>query len=210
MKVILGGHWTDAPKGWVALTEDEQDITKRFQWDDSSLEAVATEHVFEHCDFFGGINYMKESYRCLKPGGILRTVAPFVDKLVQFDSLTFRGVGGQSLNRSYIINSLKPYYPGHAEELESMGIDFLSEGLPFFLDSLMKKHNHKFLWSTTLMLKVLSSIGFSDVRICLPGESEFDESTCLERRYRGVDHEIAQAFGYSMFDPESLVVEAKK
>lgn len=209
MKVILGGHWTDAPKGWVALTEDEQDITKRFQWDDSSLEAIATEHVFEHVDFFGGINYMKESYRCLKPEGILRTVAPFVDKLVQFDSISFRGTP-QSLKRSYIINSLKPYYPEHADELASMDIDFASEGLPFFLDSLMKKHNHKFLWSTTLMLKVLVRIGFSDVRICLPGESEFDESTCLERRLRGVDAKLANSFGYNMFDPESLVVEARK
>lgn len=209
MKIILCDHWTEAP-GWDIMKEEDQDITKRFKWDDNSVDVIFSCHGLEHVDFFGGINYMKESSRCLKPGGILRTVAPFVDQLVQFNGLTFKRRGGQTLKRSYINNSLKPYYPEHAEELESMGIDFATEGLPFFLDSLMKKHNHKFLWSTTLMLKVLSSIGFRDVRICLPGESEFDESTCLERRFRGVDAELAKSFGYDMFDPESLVVEAKK
>lgn len=209
MKLILCDHWTTAP-GWHILKEEDQDITKPFQWPDNSIEVFFSCHGVEHVDFFGGINYMREAYRCLKPGGILRTVAPFVDKLVQFDSLTFRGVGGQTLKENYIKNSLKPYYPEHADELAKMDIDFLTEGLPFFLDSLIKKHNHKFLWSTTLMLKVMVRIGFSDVRICLPGESEFDESTCLERRFRGVDAELAKAFGHNMFDPESLVVEAQK
>lgn len=210
MKVILGGHWGAAPDGWIVLTEQDQDMTKPLKFENSSVDVVYQEHCGEHLFFHEFIGFMRESYRILRPGGIFRNVMPFVDKLVQFDGLTFRGVGGQTLKRSYIINSLKPYYPEHAEELASMDIDFATEGMPFFLDSLMKKHNHKFLWSTTLMLKVLVRIGFSDVRICLPGESEFDESTCLERRFRGVDATLAKSFGYDMFDPESLVVEAKK
>lgn len=205
MKFILCDHWTTPSDGWVVLKEQDQDITKKFQWDDNSVDRLFSCHGIEHVDFFGGLNYMRESFRVLKQGGILRTVAPFIDEMVRFAKQKHDKA---ELYKNYAVTSLAPYYMNEAVELMEMNIKFSNHALPFFFDSLLKKHNHKFVWSSTLMAAVLLKIGFSDVRICLPGESMFDKDTCLERVVRGIDREKFPDIQY--FDPESLAVEARK
>lgn len=210
MKLILGNHWTTAPEGWTVLKEEDQDITKQLQWSDNSIEAIMTEHTAEHVTFNEFIGFAKEVYRVLKSGGILRTTAPFIDQMVKFPRPTMTDPHGL-LRANYTRTSLKPYYPEEAKLLDSMGIDFSQHGLPFFFDSLLKKHNHKFVWSSDLMVQVLKAVGFSDVMVCVPGDTEFAESRAtgahlLERVVRGIE----PMDGVDKYDCESLVVEARK
>lgn len=202
MKFILCDHWREAPEGWVVLKEQDQDITKRLQWEDNSVEALFSCHGIEHVDMMGAISYFKECMRVLKPGGIVRTVCPMIDQLIRFDQST-------ELGQNYTKVQLSHYYPNELNALKELGIDFMRHGMEFMLDSLLKKHGHMHVWSSTLMAEVLQSIGF-EVNVTVPGSSLWDPETCLERVIRGVDAELAWNLGYQIYDPESVCVEARK
>src|SRR5438067_2154304 len=51
-------------------------LGRRFPWPSAGVDVVYASHVFEHLDLETRHNFMKESYRVLKPGGILRIVVP--------------------------------------------------------------------------------------------------------------------------------------
>ena len=52
------------------------DAGKRFPFPDSSFNYVYSEHLFEHLNYQQGINMLKESYRILKPDGVIRIATP--------------------------------------------------------------------------------------------------------------------------------------
>jgi len=205
MKVILGGHWDKAPEGWTALTEKQQDITQRLNFQDGSVDAIFTEHVIEHIPFIPAIGFMREAFRVLRPGGILRTVAPMTHVFSNPDWHP------EWLAR-YTFEQMRPYYEGEIAELRKMGLSLDTDMRPFLVDFLVRKHGHQFCWSGGLMASVLKGIGFSNIHVSRPGLSVYDASTCLERKIRGTNAErFAKDFGdEAYFDPESGVVEAVK
>lgn len=206
MKLVLGNHWEELPLPWQVLTEQDQDITQPLKFNDKSVDVIFTEHCVEHLDLLDGIFFFREAYRVLKFGGIIRTVAPFVDQLIRFDN-SFAWQDRLEMKKDYIETSLAPYYPEHKQALKDLGINMTDHGLPFFLDSLLKKHNHRFVWSSKLMADVLKAIGFAEVIIDLPKRSKFDKSNCIERTFRGISSTEGLV---APLDCESLVVEAKK
>ena len=56
---------------------------------DNSVDAVYHAHVLEHLSREDGRNFLKESVRVLRPGGVLRVVIPDLEDLCRFyvDSL---------------------------------------------------------------------------------------------------------------------------
>lgn len=202
MKVILGGHWENPPEGWTALGENDQDITKPFPWDDNSVDAVFLEHVNEHLSVEGNIAFFKEALRFLRPGGVMRIVCPFIDKLVQFNQYT-------DIGKHYIQTQIRHYYPNEDKLLTDLGLDFINYGHAFMMDSLLKKHNHIFVWDQVMMAQVLDKLGF-EVYIGAVGERAIEPGEALERRIRGIHQEFADANNIDVYDPESKVVEAIK
>ncbi len=204
MKLILGNHWSEAPEGWTVLKEEDQDMTKTFQWDDNSIDAIFSEHCAEHLPFEGAISFFKESLRVLKPNGIIRTVCPCIDKMIRFKNY--------AIGKHYADVQTAHYYPNEDAALKELGLEGIrEEPIAFMMDSLFKGHLHKFLWTSSLMKKVLQKIGFRQVSVVEPGNSLFEEITELERTIRGVDPEYClKEFGITKYDPESLVIEAKK
>lgn len=202
MKIIMGGHWAEAPEGWTALTERDQDITKPLNYADGTVDVIFTEHVIEHVDLAGGVAFMREAFRVLKPGGVFRVVAPMIDTLIKFQTNEF--------GRRYANETLLGYYLEEHSVLENLGLGGLEyDAHPFIMDSLFKKHGHQFIWTEKLMCAVLAKVGFRDVRIAEPGVSFFNGSSAIERTMRG-SYSIEPDFGPTVYDPESGVVEAKK
>lgn len=204
MKILLGGHWDNAPEGWAAFTEQECDITKVLPFANESIEAIFSEHVQEHISLIDNVLYFFETHRILRKDGILRICCPFIDKLIKFEN--------NELGKHYSDVQTRHYYPKEDELLKDLGFEGIrEEPIMFMLDSLFKGHNHRMLWTTQMMKKVLLKVGFSQVDILEPGYSNFDKSNCLERVIRGVNPEyVLDKFGVTEYDPESLVVEAKK
>ena len=51
-----------------------------FPFEDNTISIIFTSHMLEHMNNESGINIVNESYRVLKPGGILRVVVPDLEK----------------------------------------------------------------------------------------------------------------------------------
>lgn len=207
MKLIFGGHWAAAPEGWTALKQADQDITKRLNYADGSVDAIFTEHVIEHVTMQGGIAFMREAHRVLKPGGVLRCVAPMTEALAEFD-------GQRALDRRYANDTLRQFYEAEHVALGELGLGLEFDPHPFLIDSLVRKHGHLFVWSAHLMVEVLHRIGFSEAQEGAVGESVYDSETALERRVRGIHEDNMRrdlgADAPAGWDCESGVVEARK
>lgn len=185
MRVVFGGHWTAPPPGWTVLTQSQQDITKPLALDDGSLDAVFTEHVIEHVPFASAVSFFKEAHRCLRPGGAIRTVAPMLD--------CFSPPGPE-----YVESSLRPWFREELGLLDKAVIETSPHALVFLMNSMFRLHGHAFVWTRPLMVEVLRSCGFVDVR--MKAVSESDYGIALERVARGGP----------VGDPESGVVEARR
>lgn len=204
LKVVFGRHWAEVP-GWLLLSQDEQDITRPLEFDTGSVDAIFTEHVLEHVDFSGGVSFMREALRALKPGGVFRVVCPVTEKVLSFFPSGER-------DREYLLG-LERYYPAEKKVLQELKVDGFGEfSQVFLLNSIYSGHGHKFIWSAALISKVLSALGYGSVRqyeIGLGAKPEY----CLERRRRGIylgaDPAEDRRADY-IYDAESLAVEGIK
>ena len=77
------GCGPNAIKGWVNLDTSVHpgvmywDCTRRLPFNDGTVEAIYSEHCFEHFDYDSEAKpFLKECLRCLKPQGTLRIVVP--------------------------------------------------------------------------------------------------------------------------------------
>lgn len=207
-KIVYGGHWTEVPEGWLDIPESMQDLTAPLKQPDNHVDVIFTEHVLEHITLTDAILFFRNAHRVLKPGGILRIVCPMIE--VMAANIVMNKERERKLYNEYFKNSLNPYYPSQLAALEEIGVDPSTHWEPFLIDSLIKNHQHKFVWSTALMVNVLERIGFSDVTSPAIGKSFFDQSNCLERRHRGVSPSTAMEAKFQIWDCESGVVEARK
>lgn len=203
-KIVLGGHYESCPHGWLCLGEQDQDITKRLIFADNSVEIMFLEHINEHVTIIENISFLKEALRVLKHGGVLRIAMPCIDKMIELKN--------NALGKHYSLVQTRHYYPNEDAALKELGLEgIIEEPIAFMMDSLFKGHHHKFVWTSELFKKVVEKIGFSEVYICEPGETSFNPEYCLERTIRGVDPEyVLKEFGVIKFDPETMVIEAKK
>ena len=59
-------------------------LNKKLRFKDNSIDAFFSSHVFEHLFLNDLRNLLKEIYRSLKPGGIVRTVLPDLNKIISY------------------------------------------------------------------------------------------------------------------------------
>jgi len=81
IKLNLGSGWRNFGEDWVHIDIGEyphvksQDITK-LKYDNNSVDLIYASHVFEYFDRKEGLEVLKEWYRVLKQGGVLRLAVP--------------------------------------------------------------------------------------------------------------------------------------
>jgi predicted SAM-dependent methyltransferase len=59
------------------------DLSRTLPFDEGSVDAVFHEHVIEHLPASAGYKLLKECHRVLRPGGVLRVVAPDASKYIK-------------------------------------------------------------------------------------------------------------------------------
>jgi hypothetical protein len=79
IKLEIGGH--TPREGWLvtnvnAITRFYLDATKRWPLETASVEYVYSDNVIEHLTLRAGRQMLMEAHRCMRPGGIIRTVTP--------------------------------------------------------------------------------------------------------------------------------------
>ena len=204
LKVVFGGHWSNHP-GWLMLNESDQDITKKLNFTDASVQAIFTEHVIEHLELTEAIHFIKESHRVLKHGGVFRVVCPMLDTLIQTNLAGEKG--------KYEAKLLQNTYSQEDQALRDLGTQGVEEFVKIFLiNDVFMHHGHKFIWTADLMVKVLQAVGFRQVQIRNIGEG-VKEDYCLERKcrsiYLGYNWQEDRQMGF-VNDSQSLAVEGIK
>ncbi len=127
------------------------DVTLRIPLPSGSVDVVYTSHMVEHLDRREATAFLRESFRVLAPGGVLRVVVPDLGILVQ----------------RYVTE-------GDADELVRGTLMYRErpQGLPARLRAaFVGDREHMWMYDGLSLSRLLSSAGFADVRVVPAGDT---------------------------------------
>lgn len=163
------------------------DTTRRFPFADESFEYVFSEHHIEHITYKEGLFTLRECYRVLRPGGIIRLATPDLGVLLGL-------------------------YTPEPDELQQRYIRFIAERfLPgiqtprpaFVINNAFHNWGHQFLYDRATLQQALTEAGFLDISFTRPGESNNRHLRQIERHGQFIGDEEINQF-------ETMVVEGKR
>jgi predicted SAM-dependent methyltransferase len=144
------------------------DATKQLPFPDNSLDVIFTEQFFEHLSQQDGLYFLSETYRVLKPGGILRQSTPDLEGLVAVYQDQNKFVSRSEAVARHIRNHRKntPY-------AKSTGCQFIND--------VFRLWGHKFIYDQDTLKAITKEAGFQKFQWVNFGESENPFLTNLER-----------------------------
>ena len=140
------------------------DILKGLPLDDSSVEVIYSSHVLEHLDRQEVEQYLKEAWRLLCPGGILRIVVP--DLAMIIDKYNENHDADAFITEIYL-SQLRPRT--FAQRLRA---------------TIVGSRIHQWAYDGASLSGVLLKNGFTDPRIFKPGETGIPDPGDLNLRER--------------------------
>lgn len=176
------------PTDKVAFMNAEND----FPFPNNSFDYVFSEHLFEHLSYQGGKNMLYETYRVLKPDGIMRLTMPELRFLIELylnkDS---------KLHEQYIEWSTSTFTP----EIKN---DFGTDKIPpmFVINNFMRFWGHKMIYDKETVTYLLKNVGFKNIVYPIIGESNHYIFKGIEQHGKMIPDWANRL--------ESLVVEAQK
>jgi predicted SAM-dependent methyltransferase len=148
---------------WSQKVDICMDITKRkYPVKDNSLKGIYTEHCVEHITLDQFEQNVKEFYRMLKKGGILRIITP--DGAIYFDIYEKRKNGE---------NVKMPYEEGFITPMAR-------------INGIFRNHGHKFIFDFETAQKILEKTGFKNIRK-ESFKSGKDNNMLLDTEYRAFE-----------------------
>jgi predicted SAM-dependent methyltransferase len=136
-------------------------ITKKFPFQDNSVDAIYSSHTLEHLTYDEGGFVFRECFRVLKANGVIRIIVPDLYQLVN----------------SYLKNTETS--PNTAAMQMLKDSLFFEIPIPRSLFGFIKfyfrsKNNHAFLYDEQAMAHQLTMAGFMQATRCNYGESRID------------------------------------
>jgi predicted SAM-dependent methyltransferase len=178
--------------GWINADRDPiegavvLDATQPLPFPDGCIGYVFSEHFIEHLDYREGERFLRECFRVLAPGGVVRTATPDLRFLVElYSSLK------TPLKRAYIqwiTRHFIPYAPAASDT--------------FVINNFFRAWGHRFIYDEKTLTAILRPIGFTDVKRVAPGESRHPELRGIERHGDGMPE------GFN--ELETMVLEATR
>ncbi|MBI5771139.1 MAG: class I SAM-dependent methyltransferase [Verrucomicrobia bacterium] len=171
------------PERWPVM---RLDATRSFPLPDAAFQFVFSEHMIEHLPLAGARHMVAECFRVLAPGGCVRLATPDLARVVRLHPAASTPEHQRYLAWSQRHNRLAADLPPAA----------------VVINSLFHDHGHQFLFDEETLATLLRLAGFTDIRRCVPGESEHAE-------LRGVEiHHLV--IGVEANNFETLVLEGRK
>jgi SAM-dependent methyltransferase len=136
------------------------DVRKPLPFPDNSLSVVYASHLLEHLHFEEGQRLLKECYRVLLPGGVVRMVVPDL-RVIMEDYLAGKKdeapYGDRvTANAADLVNHRLMYRP----------IKPATGSLPYRIYSALTDfHSHKYMYDSDSLAYHLQQIGFTEVAI---------------------------------------------
>lgn len=165
------GCGTDYKEGWVNIDNNSDnniekldlnfDMRNPLPYKDGTVDFIFNEHFFEHLTVDEGQTAMKDLMRVLKPGGVMRIAMPDLELAV----------------KAYTDKNWK----GNKEFLERFGLGFVKTRAEL-LNMNFSWWGHKWLYDWEELERRLGEAGFTKVKRCEWGKSEYTELCDLETR----------------------------
>ena len=141
---------------------------------DATLDAVFSEHFIEHLEFVDGRRWLKECFRCLKPGGLFRIATPELGRLWRMYDGTAPEVSAEAVVARHFSRFKADIAAAH-------GADCPHHPCLVFNDKLRLWGHHRFIYDEALLRQVLAETGFVAIEEVAYGESRHDILRGLER-----------------------------
>jgi SAM-dependent methyltransferase len=127
-------------------------------FDNNSVPNIFSSHFMEHLTYDSAKFVLQESYRVLKPGGLLRILVPSLDTEVERmkEAIT-----------SYQQGDIAPVQKFMSEPYEELHDPF---------------SHHRYMYNIPALMKICNEAGFNIVKEMQPGEGRFPDLTLLEKR----------------------------
>jgi predicted SAM-dependent methyltransferase len=150
--------------GWINLDLEpvpgaiKCDLSKGIPYPDNSVKVIYSEHMIEHLTWEQGLVHLKECYRVLEPGGVIRISTPDLESLVA----------------NYKANRKDAY----------MRVGFLPTTSCQMLNQGMRSWGHQYVYDTHDLILALHQSGFPMVGIGIErsGKSDTQELKGVETR----------------------------
>jgi predicted SAM-dependent methyltransferase len=146
------------------------DATKRFPFNDNSIDRIFSEHMIEHISAKDGLHMLAECYRVLQPGGRIRISTP---DLMFLAALLSDPAG---LERHNYINWAAREFrlpQGHS-----------SFSVAYVVNNFVRAWGHQFIYTQEALCLTMNSVGFRDFKRCAIGKSEDETFQNLENDSR--------------------------
>lgn len=144
------------------------DITRKFFFKSNIFDFVYIEHGLEHVEFNGVINFLTETYRILKPGGVLRVASPMLDNLIMY-----------YLSKNDEDNNLATYIEKNWFPI-AYDMSIISKAI--VLNNAFYNFSHKCILDFYTYKQILSVIGYKSISKQDLCKSKFIELDNLESR----------------------------
>ena len=140
------------------------DVNKGWKYRNESVDIVYASHLFEHLTLKTADLFLREAFRVLKPGGVIRLVVPDLFQICQRYVKEFEDpeVADPTVFILWAMNLHKEaQYPN-----EGIISRLVNEyrGYP---------HQHKFMYDAKSLALRLSRVGFKDIYVCQYGTSNY-------------------------------------
>lgn len=148
------------------------DLTKPFPWTNSSIDIIYSSHTLEHLNKEDGMNFLKECYRILKPGGFLRIVLPDLKPIID----------------KYLNNEINAV--DFIEKLDVLYYDGPKIFKKFF--SFCFSYPHKTMYDYKSLSKIFINLGLNPIKKSY-GDSKIPDIISVEIKERCHDAVILEA-----------------
>ena len=142
-----GGHrlegWLNVDAFFAPSVDLAADLSLSIPLRSESIDYIHSEDFLEHLELAGGKRFLRETWRVLKPGGVMRILTPDLAAFVQ-----------------------RIYIDREREHIFWCGAQLAAEGACESFNMHMRMDgDHRFIYDETYLRGLLSSIGFSVRRV---------------------------------------------
>lgn len=160
------------------------DVRERFPLPDESMDYVYSEHLFEHLNFIQAKNMLKECYRVMKPGGVIRLALPHIEFLLDLYQHPEKDINRRYIEWSAATDGRIPAMP------------------VYVVNRFHTAWGHQIIYDFETLAALLTDFGFKDVIRCEVSKSSHPELCDIEGHFQVMPYDFACL--------ETMIVEARK
>jgi predicted SAM-dependent methyltransferase len=139
-------------------------LNKPWKYANDSVDVVYASHLFEHLTISSANLFLSESYRCLKPGGVIRLAVPDLYKICKkyIDEYESGNTDDPTVFIMWAINMHREGQYGNPGFVKKQVLEW--QGYP---------HQHKFMYDAKSLQKKMAEAGFVDILSLEYGVSKY-------------------------------------